>query len=385
MKIAISGCGIAGTATAILLARDGHDVHIFEQAAECKPVGAGFMLQLPGQLFLKKLGIHDEVIGKSAKLDGLWAKQPSGKTLVRLRYDWLGDQHIGYGIHRGILFQALHDLCLKEGVKITTNFRAVETDYSSTAKASLTNERDERFDGFDFVIGADGSRSAMREHMGLTKYIIDYGFAALWCTGPCDYQPGALVQVVRGTEDLIGLLPIGNGHSSFFYGLRVTDHTAVISQPIEQWKAKVMELCADASSMLDTIQSFDDLTYARYQHVVTKSAHRDHVILLGDAAHATSPHLGQGVSLALEDADCFATSLRETGDFVIACRSFSKQRSWKVSYYQKLTMLLTPFFQSDSPARRILRDTFLPWFPHIPGVKHEMVRTLRGTKAGWTG
>ncbi len=56
MEIAISGCGVTGTATAFFLAKAGHDVTIFEQAAECKPIGAGIMLQPSGQIVVEKNG-----------------------------------------------------------------------------------------------------------------------------------------------------------------------------------------------------------------------------------------------------------------------------------------------------------------------------------------
>lgn len=385
MKIAISGCGIAGTAVAKFLADDGHEVTILEQAMECQPIGAGILMQPSGQIILKQLGILDEVASESAVLDGLWAKQTSGKTLVRLKYEWLDPEVVGFGVHRGKLFQRLFRLCETAGVTIKTDFRVVRTEYDARRKASLISEKTEVVDGFDFVIGADGSRSALRDSMQLTKCVIDYDHAALWATGVCDYQPGTLVQLVRGTEDLVGLLPIGGGQSSFFCGIRADGYQSLVSHSLDAWKHGVLEICPDAASILDTLTSFDDLTFARYRHVVMDRWHKDHVLFIGDAAHATSPHLGQGVNLALEDAACFATCLRSTGDFERACRQYTQMRKWKLRYFQRVTHFLNPFFQDSGFARGILRDAFLPWFPHTPIVRREMIRTLCGYKHGWIG
>lgn len=57
LRIAIVGFGSAGAASAILLAGDGHDVTLFERAAENSPIGAGFLLQPTGLAVLKELGI----------------------------------------------------------------------------------------------------------------------------------------------------------------------------------------------------------------------------------------------------------------------------------------------------------------------------------------
>ena len=68
MEIAVSGCGIAGSAVAHMLAGQGHEVTIFEQARQCRAVGAGIMLQPSGQKILDRLGILDSVTSQSACL-----------------------------------------------------------------------------------------------------------------------------------------------------------------------------------------------------------------------------------------------------------------------------------------------------------------------------
>jgi len=82
MKIAIAGCGIAGSAAASLLAQQGHEVTLFEQAVQCGPVGAGILIQPVGQWVLQQLGVYDALVAQSARLNAVEAIRDSGKRLI---------------------------------------------------------------------------------------------------------------------------------------------------------------------------------------------------------------------------------------------------------------------------------------------------------------
>ncbi|MGI9474787.1 MAG: FAD-dependent oxidoreductase [Rubripirellula sp.] len=382
MKIAVSGCGIAGTAVAALLARQGHSVTIFEQANECRPIGAGIMLQPSGQAVLARMGLSEVVEQKSARLDGLDASLASGKSLIQLRYDALGDSTCAWGVHRGLLFESLLGECTANGVEIC-NGSALQSCRRVDDRVSVVDQEEREYGGFDFVLATDGARSKLRTASALRCRLIDYPYAALWATGPCPQVERCLHQVIDGTRRLVGLLPIGNGQCSFFWGVRSDHYDDLVSTGIGKWKNEVIRLCPPAAELLETVERFDELTFSGYRHVGMRSWNTDSVLFLGDAAHASSPHLGQGANLALEDAEVFANALAETGDFDSACKWFTKQRYRKIRYYQQLTRLLTPFFQSDIPLLSFGRNAVLPWFPAVPFIRRRMLRTLCGLHDGW--
>ena len=80
---------------------------------------------------------------------------------------------------------------------------------------------------------------------------------------------------------------------------------------------------------------------------------------IGDAAHATSPQLGQGVNMALLDALALAQALRETADADAALHRYAALRRWHVRVFQLASRLLTGFYQSDSRTLALMRDYLL--------------------------
>src|SRR6188508_2466890 len=122
LDVGIIGCGTAGPAAALLLARAGHRVTVYERVAEPGPVGAGILLQPTGQAVLARLGLLERVRARAAPVDRLLCQRTGGRAVVDLRYAEIGAA-VGLGIHRGVLFQALFDaLSAEEGVRLELGF-----------------------------------------------------------------------------------------------------------------------------------------------------------------------------------------------------------------------------------------------------------------------
>lgn len=384
MEIGIAGCGIAGTAAALLLARAGHRITMFEQAPECRSIGAGILVSPQGQQVLGRLELLDSIAAASARLSGMRAMQTSGRTLVDLRYDRLQPGLYGLGVHRGRLFSQLLAACRNAGVEVQNGFRVLGLS-SAPEGVRIRSADGMESPCFDFVIAADGSRSSIRAATGARIRGGDYNHVALWTTAPCGHQPAELQQVVRGTRRLAGLLPIGGGEASFFWGLRAGEFEELRAKGFGHWRNQVLELFPACEPVFETIRDFDQLTCTGYRHVSMSRWHGDRLICIGDAGHPSSPHLGQGVNLALADAACLADSLAECHTFEQAAWQYAARRRRQLRYYQLLTRMVSPFFQSDGWLLGAGRDVFLPWMPHLPLVGRQMLRTLCGFKQGWFG
>src|SRR4051812_1093268 len=103
-RVAVAGLGTAGASVALLLARQGHDVTVFEQTPALKPVGAGVLLQPSGQRALSAMGLLESVIAHAEPIERLIAFKSSGKLLDDLAYGELSPDCLAYGLHRADLF-----------------------------------------------------------------------------------------------------------------------------------------------------------------------------------------------------------------------------------------------------------------------------------------
>jgi 2-polyprenyl-6-methoxyphenol hydroxylase-like FAD-dependent oxidoreductase len=381
-RIGIAGCGIAGTAAGVHLRRAGHQVTLFERSPVLGPVGAGLLLQVSGQEALAELGLLEEVASRSEPLEGLRAFQVSGRGLIRLPYGAADPAWRGYGVARGTLFSALLEACRGAGVEIVPA-TPIERRERTREGTFLLGPDGTRHGPFDFVIAADGARSALRRTSGLRQTCRPYAFGALWGVGPCSGVRGHLYQVVRGTRILIGILPMGDGRASFFWGDFQDQIDGLRARGFAAWREEVLSLCPAAAEIFTELTSFEETAFVTYVHVSCPSWHDESLLLMGDAAHAMSPHLGQGANLALVDASSFARALAATGDFAAACRRHEAERRPPVQYLSRLSYLLTPFFQSGSRLLGWGRDLALPLLTAIPPVRHQMAKTLAGKARSW--
>ena len=381
-RIGIAGGGIAGTAAATHLARAGHAVTLFERAPVLGPVGAGLLLQVSGQEALAELGLLESIAARSEPLSDLRALQVSGRTLIRLPYAAADPNWHGYGVARGTLFSALLDACREAGAEVVPA-TPIERRERTPQGAVLLGPHGERHGPFDFVLGTDGARSELRRTSGLPYSCRPYGFGALWAVGPCAGVRGHLYQVVRGTRILVGILPMGEGRASFFWGDFQNQIDTLRARGFAPWREEVLALCPAAAEIFEELKTFEQMAFVTYVRVACPRWHDDSLLLLGDAAHAMSPHLGQGANLALADAASFAKALAATGDFTAACRRHEQVRRPAVDYLSNLSYLLTPFFQSGSRILGWGRDLALPILTSIPPLRRRMAKTLAGMARGW--
>jgi 2-polyprenyl-6-methoxyphenol hydroxylase-like FAD-dependent oxidoreductase len=152
---------------------------------------------------------------------------------------------------------------------------------------------------------------------------------------------------------------------------------------LDAWKREVHELVSASEHVLDQIDDFAQLTFAAYHDVTMPRWHAHRVAILGDAAHATSPQLGQGCNLALCDAAALADAVAAERTVEAALERYTASRRAHLGFYQLATRWLTPFFQSDWDALGWLRDLFMARAAVLPFVRREMVRSMAGTKTGF--
>lgn len=380
LRVGICGFGVAGGALAILLSRAGHDVTLLERAPQVGPVGAGFLLQPSGQRVLERLGLLERIVAQSARIERLEAFNDAGRRLTDLCYSRAIPGSCAYGVHRGVLFEQLHEAARAAGVKIELAAEISSVEETAT-NVILRDEASRSHGPFDLVVGADGSRSRLREWLNPGDARREYAHGALWGSGRSVHPVDTLFQVAKGTRRLFGLLPIGAGRCVFFWGLPAQEVDSLKARGFAAFREEVLAICPMAAEILDDLAGFDRLTFAGYQHSLPRVWHSRRVVLAGDAAHAMSPHLGQGANLALLDAECLERNLA-SHPIEEAFAAYAAERWSQSLYFATLSRLLSPFFQSNSTILAWGRDIALPLMCSVPLIRRQMELSVAGAKEG---
>lgn len=343
---------------------------MFERVPDPKPVGAGIIIQPTGQNVLAQLGLLEHVASRAARIDRLWLRMPSGRTIVDLHYARIDPQMHGLGTHRGVLFDALYQAAQREA-SVHVGSEIVECDGRHVVDRGM-----HRHGPFDRILVATGAVGRLRDE--LVARDSTYPWGALWFVAPDRERVFAreLYQVASRAKQLYGVLPTGLAPdgvpcASLFWSIAERDLPAWRARGLGAWKDDVRRLDPRIDLVLDQIHSLDQLTFARYRDVTMPRWDHEHVAFIGDAAHATSPQLGQGANLALVDAMIAAEEIRDL-------RNYTRRRRRHLAYYQLMTRALTPFFQSHSRILSTVRDLAFPIANRIPLLRDVMIKTMAG-------
>ncbi len=348
------------------------------------------MLQPTGMAVLAALGCLEPVLARGARVTRLLCENENRVKVIDLAYEAVGAGTFGLGLHRGVLFDTLYSAVGAAAVDIHPGMDIVRTAMRRGKRWLI--EGDGNVHGpFDLVVVCDGARSKIRDAMGeVSKRVSPYPWGALWFIGkdPDQTFRGVLHQRVRGTRDMVGLLPTGRGpdgdveETSLFFSVRRDEVATWLTRGLAAWKEHVVSIAPESAPLLAQVNDIAELTFAGYFDVTMPRWHAPGVVFLGDAAHATSPQLGQGCNLALCDARVLDRTLRGATSLGDALSDYTARRARHLGFYQLATRGLTPFFQSDVRAFGGLRDLFMGRASRFAFVEREMVRTMCGTKSG---
>lgn len=388
-SIAIVGYGTAGQALSVLLSRDHHDVHVFERAAAPGPVGAGFLLQPSGLEVLWQMQLLPQVLQHGAAVRRLYGETPCGRAVMDIRYAALDARLCGIGMQRGALFSLLAQAWAHPG-NLQADTTIVDVD---AAQGRLRDARGHWHGPYDLVIAADGAASSLRAQVQGTRLDREYPWGALWCLLPRGDWPhrDELRQRYVAARKMIGLLPVGTRPGddaprlSFFWSLPRDQFAQWERDGMSRWLDEIAALWPQAHQRLEGVCESAQLARAGYRDAVMTRWHRERLVLAGDAAHAMSPQLGQGVNMALMDALALRDALRMHADRDAALQAYQQQRRAHVAIYQFWSRWLTPLFQSDRDTVARARDVLFGPMGRVPGGRGHMLRVLSGTQRGWLG
>jgi FAD-dependent urate hydroxylase len=334
-KALIAGGGIAGPVTAMALQRAGMESVVYEAyTGGAEDAGAFLTFASNGLDALRTIDAHHLVLEKGFPTPRMEIQSGTGKHLgVVPNGGTLPDGTVSHTLKRSDLYRTLRDEAVRRGARVEYGRRLVDAEAQPDGVVARFEDGTEA-EG-DLLIGADGIHSR-------TRRIIDPSapqarYIPVLNTG--GYTSGVRVQaepdtfhMVFGKRAFFGYAVHPSGEIWWFANPPRPDEPtraelAAIST--EQWREMLVDLFAeDNSPAVRIIRATQGRLagWATYDLPSVPTWYRGPMIVIGDAAHATSPSSGQGASMAIEDGVVLARCLRDLPDVPQAGRTHRRAR-----------------------------------------------------------
>lgn len=308
-KILIVGGGIGGLSAAIALGKRGHRVTVIEKDPAWQVYGVGIIQQANVLRAAQQLGILDDYLETGFGFDHVEVYLPDGRCVAKVPSHRLVE---GLPANLGIGRRALHEFlgrrARESGATIRLGLTADELkDDGVTVTVRFSDGSSE---AFDLVVGADGLQSRTRSQCLPDAPAPEFTGQAVWRHNfprPADVVG---LHVYEGPIGM-GLVPLS---AELMYLYVTTPEPGNPRHRNEDLAGLMRDRLAQAAPRIaglrDQITDSRDVVYRPLHWLFLEGPwHRGRIVLLGDAVHATTPHLGQGAGMAIEDAVVLAEEI----------------------------------------------------------------------------
>jgi 2-polyprenyl-6-methoxyphenol hydroxylase-like FAD-dependent oxidoreductase len=361
-SITILGAGIAGLSTAIALQNAGIEAMVFEAAPEIKAVGAGLGLGANAIKAFKVLGIDEEVMSKGRVLPSFTVYNQKGKVITKTDSVSLSKK---YGLDNFTIHRAdLHALLLSkiDPVTIQTNKRLERI--VQKGNTIILHFHDGTFHETDHLIAAEGIHSVVRRYV-LSECKPRYAGYTCW-RAVIDNSKLQLNECSEtwGSKGRFGIVPLAGNKIYWFACVNTTANNAAMKN------YTVPDLLKQFASYHHPVEAIlketknENLIWADINDLKPIDRYAfNNILLIGDAAHATTPNLGQGACQAVEDAVILAAEIEKNNNIETAFRKFERRRLKRIHWIVNTSWCIGKIAQLENKFLMRCRD-FL--FKHIP-------------------
>lgn len=359
-KIAIIGGGIAGLTFARCLSNSDYDIHIFEKKPVFGEIGAAISVFPNALCVMDEIGLLNSVLGTSGKFENVYLKKDSGSILSKSSPS---SDYPVICIHRADLRKILltdikASLHINSGVK---NFKNLD---DGTVEVVFENGNSSVFDA---VIGADGLHSVTRKHVINDQKPIFRGYNIWRGVVKTNFDIGYASETY-GKGQRVGIVPIKNG----VYGWWATCNEEFLQDDSpEGTKPKLKRLFGDWHYPIPELIKNTEviLKNSLSDRIPQKGWAKGNIILIGDAAHPTTPNLGQGGCMAIEGAYLLAKCI---GKYGLSSKAYSIYEKYQFPRSKEIvneSLKLGKIGQTANPALIALRNFFFKITPSSVAMK----------------
>lgn len=355
MAIAIIGGGIGGLTTALALKQAGISFTLYEAAPEIKSVGAGIIMASNALQVFRHFGIHEAICRKGNRIDAMHITRADFSTLSRIALSVFETRYglQNHAIHRADLHRLIADAVGDEHITLNKRLHRItkiENEYQLDFEDGSTCYA-------PYVIGADGIRSQVRQQL-FPENVYRDAQQVCWrgvtrFTLPEHYRHEALEAWHKGKR--IGFVQLDKDNVYWYL---------VINAAMEIPDAEVSRYIKDFNPLVkELVQATPAETLIRGPLYDLKPVHdwyRDGVCLVGDAAHAVTPNLGQGACQAVEDAYVLG-ALLQRHEPAVAFAKYPEARRAKAHYIARASRQLGIVSHFTNPVAIAIRNFTLKY------------------------
>jgi len=352
VQIAIIGGGIGGLTAALALQKSGFECEVFEQAPALLNVGAAIALWPNAMRVLQRLNLAEKILERAGVMSEIRWLDQNGWLINRVSISQ-PDAVPAVALHRAdlqsILVETLPPASLRLGHALVS-----QTQRGDKMIATFANGRSIES---DFLIGADGIHSDVRAQLINDGEPIYRGYTVWRGISPVVPKmiPPATAIEIHGRGKRFGIGPVGVGRIGWWASAN-TPHADHLPQLFAGWYRPVLEL-------IEATPPSSILTTTACDRNANRTWGRGRMTLLGDAIHPTTPNLGQGGCLAMEDAMVLARCFEKYGPTEEALRNYERTRYKRTTAISNYSRYYGSIGQWENIWARALRRTTLALLP----------------------
>ena len=366
VRIAIVGGGIGGLTVALALREFGFEAEVYEQAPELLDVGAAIAVWPNALRVLERLGLRDKILEHSGEIRQIRWLDKRGSLLNSASIP------TSVALHRADLQSTLLHACESNRIHLGHNFKTFEQRHDKVVVTFTNGHTIEA----DFLIGADGIHSDVRMQLlgdGEPVYRGYTVWRGISAAAPDSIPPATAIEI-HGHGRRFGTGPVGAGRIGWWASSNSPTQHAHAQDPQQELLHLFEDWYHPAAQLIEATAPHSILTTAACDREPTRTWGDKRVTLLGDAIHPTTPNLGQGGCLAMEDALVLARCFERYGPTEEALRKYEGCRYQRTAAITRYSRYYGRIGQSENLFIRLSQKPLFTLAPEA--VLHRLVQTV---------